>query len=52
MPISPFLGVMGYNEKVIEADKRGLAPFDIDPGIKREVEVIIEALEKEMAADR
>ena len=25
------LGKMGYNEKIIEADKRGMSPYDIDP---------------------
>jgi len=43
-----FLGKMGYNEKIIEADKRGMSPYDIDPRIKTEVEEIINTLEKEM----
>lgn len=43
-----FLGQMGYNEKIIEADKRGISPYDIDPKIRAEVEEIINALEKEM----
>ncbi len=45
----PFLGKMGYNEKIVEADKRGLSPYDIDPVIRVEVEEIIRFLEKEMA---
>ncbi len=44
----PFLGKMGYNEKIIEADKRGLSPYDVAPGIRAEVEEIIDSLEKEM----
>ncbi|MBA4391212.1 MAG: carbon monoxide dehydrogenase [Syntrophus sp. (in: bacteria)] len=46
------LGNMGYNEKIIEADKLGLSPYDIDPKIRTEVEEIITVLEKEqMQAD-
>ena len=44
-----FLGTMGYNEKIIEADKRGLSPYDMDPKIRVEVGEIIDALENEMA---
>jgi hypothetical protein len=43
-----FLGKMGYNEKIIEADKRGISPYDLDPKIRAEVEEIINTLEKEM----
>ncbi len=42
-----FLGSMSYNEKIIEADKRGVSPYDIDPKIRAEVEGIITAFEKE-----
>ena len=42
-----FLGSMSYNEKIIEADKRGVSPYDIDPKIRSEVEAIIAAFEKE-----
>ncbi len=41
------LGNMGYNEKIIEADKLGLSPYDLDPNIRAEVEDIIAILEKE-----
>ena len=44
-----FLGKIGYNQKIVEADKRGLSPYDIDPVIRADVEEIIGALEKEMA---
>jgi hypothetical protein len=39
---------MGYNEKIIEADKRGISPYDMDPGIRAEVEKIINTLGDEM----
>jgi CO dehydrogenase maturation factor len=47
LPDIPLLGVMSYNEKVIEADKAGVSPYDIDPTIGIEVEKIIAAFEKE-----
>jgi CO dehydrogenase maturation factor len=43
----PFLGSMSYNPKVIEADKLGVSPYDIDSTIKTEVENIITAFEKD-----
>jgi len=42
----PFLGYMSYNEKIIEADKLGVSPYDIDARIRTEVEEIIAAFEK------
>ena len=42
-----FLGSMSYNEKIIEADKLGVSPYDIDTRIRTEVEHIIAAFEKE-----
>jgi CO dehydrogenase maturation factor len=41
------LGNMRYNEKIIEADKLGLSPYDLDPKIRAEVEEIIKVLEKQ-----
>jgi CO dehydrogenase maturation factor len=38
------LGFMSYNEKIMEADKRGISPFDIDEKIKTEVEHIVDTL--------
>jgi CO dehydrogenase maturation factor len=38
------LGFMSYNEKIIEADKQGVSPFDIDEKIKAEVESIVDTL--------
>jgi CO dehydrogenase maturation factor len=45
----PLLGSMSYNEKVLEADKLGVSPYDIDPAIRREVEEILAAFEKTAA---
>jgi CO dehydrogenase maturation factor len=42
-----FLGSMGYDQRIIEADKLGVSPYDTDPKIKMEVERIIAAFEKE-----
>jgi CO dehydrogenase maturation factor len=39
----PFLGYMSYNQKIIEADKLGVSPYDIDDRIRAEVEEIIDA---------
>ncbi len=44
----PFLGYMGHNEKIIEADKCGLSPYDMDSRIRAEVEGVVNALEKAM----
>jgi CO dehydrogenase maturation factor len=43
-----YLGDIGYNEKVAEADKKGLSPYDTDLRIKAEVEQILYALEQEV----
>jgi CO dehydrogenase maturation factor len=45
----PLLGSMSYNEKVIEADKMGVSPYDTDPAIRAEVEKIIAAFEQAAA---
>ena len=45
-----FLGAMAYNEKIIEADKRGVSPYDIDEKIRTEVGTIVNALEGEATA--
>jgi CO dehydrogenase maturation factor len=46
LPDIPFLGFMTYNEKVMEADKLGVSPYDIDPKIREEIEEIFDALLK------
>lgn len=40
----PFLGLMEYNQKVLEADRKGVSPYDIDGQIKGEVRIILENL--------
>lgn len=42
------LGFMSYNEKIIEADKRDVSPFDIDERIRAEVEHIVDILYKQV----
>jgi CO dehydrogenase maturation factor len=42
------LGSMSYNEKIIDADKRGISPFDIDVKIKTEVEHIVDTLNEQV----
>jgi CO dehydrogenase maturation factor len=49
LPDIPLLGSMSYNEKVIEADKLGVSPYDTDPAIRAEVEKIIAAFEQAAA---
>ena len=46
LPEFELLGVMSHNEKIMEADKLGVSPYDIDPKVVSEVERIIAALEK------
>jgi CO dehydrogenase maturation factor len=45
----PFLGYMSQNEKILEADKLGVSPYDLDGKIRSEVSKIIEALSQAMA---
>jgi len=33
----PFLGFMSLNDKIMEADRRNLSPYDIDDRIRAEV---------------
>jgi CO dehydrogenase maturation factor len=47
LPELPFLGFMSYNEKIMEADKRGISPYDLDEKIRMEVTAIIANFEKE-----
>jgi CO dehydrogenase maturation factor len=49
LPDIPLLGSISYNEKVIEADKLGVSPYDTDPAIRAEVEKIIAAFEQAAA---
>ncbi len=40
---------MSYNDKIIEADKQGVSPFDIDVKIKTEVDSIVNTLYAQVA---
>jgi CO dehydrogenase maturation factor len=42
----PILGHMSYNPKILQADREGRSPYDIDDTIKEEVKGIITELEK------
>jgi CO dehydrogenase maturation factor len=42
----PILGYLSYNPKILEADREGKSPYDIDEKIKGEVKEILAELEK------
>lgn len=42
-----FLGHLSFNQKVIEADKKGMSPYDLNGAIKKEVQEIVERLQGE-----
>ena len=42
----PVLGHMSFNPKVLQADREGKSPYDIDDKIREEVEAILKELEK------
>jgi CO dehydrogenase maturation factor len=42
-----FLGHLSFNQKVIEADKQGISPYDLDGAIKKEVQEIVKRLQGE-----
>ncbi len=42
----PVLGHMSFNPKILQADREGKSPYDIDEKIKVEVEAILAELEK------
>jgi CO dehydrogenase maturation factor len=42
----PVLGHMSFNPKILQADREGKSPYDIDEKIKEEVGVILSELEK------
>ncbi len=45
----PVLGYMSFNPKILQADKEGQSPFDMDEKIKEEVEGILAELEKRIS---
>ncbi len=42
----PVLGYMSFNPNILQADKEGRSPYDMDEKIKEEVEIILAELEK------
>ena len=42
----PVLGYMSFNPKILQADKEGKSPYDMDERIKEEVNTILTELEK------
>ncbi len=42
----PYIGSMNFNEKILEADRLGISPYDMDNEIRFQVEEIINNLEK------
>jgi CO dehydrogenase maturation factor len=43
----PVLGVMRHSGRIVEADKLGVSPYDLDPELRSEVEEIIDSLQRE-----
>jgi CO dehydrogenase maturation factor len=41
----PLLGLLSLNDRVIEADKRGVSPYDLDERIREEVTAVLDSLE-------
>ncbi|MCK9228310.1 MAG: carbon monoxide dehydrogenase accessory protein CooC [Syntrophorhabdaceae bacterium] len=41
----PILGYMSQNEKIAEADRKGVSPYDIDQTVRTEITEIIDTLE-------
>ena len=50
LPDFPILGHMSFNPKVLEADREGKSPYDLDDRIKEEVRGILAELEKKIQA--
>lgn len=44
----PILGHMSFNPKILQADREGKSPYDIDEKIKEEVRAILKELEKKV----
>jgi CO dehydrogenase maturation factor len=45
-----FLGHLSFNQQVIEADKQGISPYDLDGAIKKEIKEIVKRLQGEPLA--
>ena len=50
LPDFTFLGFLPYSPLALEADKQGKAVFDMDPGLVKEAEAIVDALERGLKA--
>jgi CO dehydrogenase maturation factor len=46
----PFIGHIAFNQKIVEADKQGISPYDLNGALKEEVKKIIERLRGEAFA--
>lgn len=44
----PILGHMSFNDKILQADREGRSPYEIDEKIKEEVKTILAELEKKI----
>ena len=44
----PVLGHISFNPKIVQADREGKSPYDIDEKSKEEVEAILKELEKKI----
>ncbi|MCX8023147.1 MAG: carbon monoxide dehydrogenase accessory protein CooC [Syntrophorhabdaceae bacterium] len=44
----PLAGMISYNAKILEADKKGVSPYDIDDKIREETAIIIENIENHL----
>jgi CO dehydrogenase maturation factor len=42
----PILGHMSFNPKILQADREGKSPYDLDDKVKEEVKAILQELEK------
>jgi len=41
----PLIGLLSFNESIVEADKRGVSPYDLDERVREEVAVVLNSLE-------
>ena len=48
----PLLGHMSYNPRVLQADREGKSPYDMDGQIKKEVGAILDGAREESVTDR
>ncbi|HEX2965896.1 MAG TPA: carbon monoxide dehydrogenase accessory protein CooC [Syntrophorhabdaceae bacterium] len=46
-----FLGSMKYNKKILEADQRGISPYETCPELRLEVRQVIDRLQNTLSAD-